>query len=107
MVRKPLITQGYSLAEEVANSISHGIGLVFGIVGLVLLLVQAADTNASATAIIAALSGSCAPENSHAPTARTPTASSVPTAARRHTGDKAPERWRADCVACGRARVPA
>ncbi|MEH8727359.1 hemolysin III family protein, partial [Klebsiella pneumoniae] len=30
MVRKPLITQGYSLAEEVANSISHGIGLVFG-----------------------------------------------------------------------------
>jgi hemolysin III len=50
MVRKPLITQGYSLAEEVANSISHGIGLVFGIVGLVLLLVQA-DTNASATAI--------------------------------------------------------
>ncbi|HAW44003.1 hemolysin III family protein, partial [Klebsiella pneumoniae] len=51
MVRKPLITQGYSLAEEVANSISHGIGLVFGIVGLVLLLVQAADTNASATAI--------------------------------------------------------
>ncbi|HBW9850971.1 hemolysin III family protein, partial [Xanthomonas citri pv. citri] len=24
MVRKPLITQGYSLAEEVANSISHG-----------------------------------------------------------------------------------
>ena len=51
MVRKPLITQGYSLAEEVANSISHGIGLVFGIVGLVLLLVQAVDTNASATAI--------------------------------------------------------
>lgn len=26
MVRKPLITQGYSLAEEVANSISHGSG---------------------------------------------------------------------------------
>ena len=51
MGRKPLITQGYSLAEEVANSISHGIGLVFGIVGLVLLLVQAVDTNASATAI--------------------------------------------------------
>ena len=51
MVRKPLITQGYSLAEEVANSISHGIGLVFGIVGLVLLLVQAVDSNASATAI--------------------------------------------------------
>ncbi|NYY80042.1 hypothetical protein DMH17_16480 [Raoultella planticola] len=36
---------------RVANSISHGIGLVFGIVGLVLLLVQAVDSNASATAI--------------------------------------------------------
>ncbi|VTN11599.1 hemolysin [Raoultella terrigena] len=51
MVRKPLITQGYSLAEEIANSISHGIGLVFGIVGLVLLLVQAVDANAGAMAI--------------------------------------------------------
>ena len=51
MVSKPLIAQGYSLAEEIANSISHGIGLVFGIVGLVLLLVQAVDTNASAMAI--------------------------------------------------------
>ena len=34
MVQKPLIKQGYSLAEEIANSVSHGIGLVFGIVGL-------------------------------------------------------------------------
>ena len=51
MASRPLIAQGYSLAEEVANSISHGIGLVFGIVGLVLLLVQAVDTNASAMAI--------------------------------------------------------
>ena len=51
MVSKPLTTQGYSLAEEIANSISHGVGLVFGIVGLVLLLVQAVDTNASALAI--------------------------------------------------------
>lgn len=39
------------MAEEIANSISHGIGLVFGIVGLILLLVQAFDTNASVTAI--------------------------------------------------------
>ena len=51
MVSRPLIAQGYSLAEEIANSISHGIGLVFGIVGLVLLLVQAVDANASAMAI--------------------------------------------------------
>lgn len=45
------MTQGYSLAEEIANSISHGIGLVFGIVGLVLLLVQAVEANAGMTAI--------------------------------------------------------
>ncbi|WNN47938.1 hemolysin III family protein [Siccibacter colletis] len=52
MVRQPSTTQGYSLSEEIANSISHGIGLVFGIVGLVLLLVQATDANANATAIV-------------------------------------------------------
>lgn len=51
MVEKPLNTKGYSVAEEVANSISHGIGLVFGIVGLILLLVQALDNHASVTAI--------------------------------------------------------
>ena len=61
MVQKPLIAQGYSLAEEIANSISHGIGLVFGIVGLVLLLVQAVDTNASATGRSAAGSSSRRP----------------------------------------------
>jgi len=52
MVSKPLIEKGYSLAEEIANSISHGIGLVFGIVGLVLLLIQAVDANANVMAII-------------------------------------------------------
>ncbi|WP_369115508.1 hemolysin III family protein [Edwardsiella tarda] len=41
----------YSLAEEVANSISHGIGFILGIVGLVLLLVQASDSGADAIAI--------------------------------------------------------
>lgn len=51
MARKERVVQGYSLAEEIANSISHGIGLVFGIVGLVLLLIQAVDTRAGATAI--------------------------------------------------------
>ncbi|MHA0982068.1 PAQR family membrane homeostasis protein TrhA [Kosakonia cowanii] len=51
MVKKPLIAQGYTLAEEIANSISHGIGLVFGIVGLVLLLGQAVDAHASILAI--------------------------------------------------------
>lgn len=43
--------QGYPWAEEIANSLSHGVGLLFGIVGLVLLLVQAVSENASAMAI--------------------------------------------------------
>ncbi|ORM70334.1 hemolysin III family protein [Pantoea wallisii] len=51
MVQNRMIAQGYSLAEEIANSISHGIGCLFGIVGLVLLLTQAIDMQASATAI--------------------------------------------------------
>ncbi|MBJ7222646.1 MULTISPECIES: PAQR family membrane homeostasis protein TrhA [unclassified Brenneria] len=48
---KNLWESGYSLAEEIANSISHGIGLVFGIVGLVLLLVQAVNNGADSVAI--------------------------------------------------------
>ncbi|BDH44697.1 hemolysin III family protein [Salmonella enterica subsp. enterica serovar Choleraesuis] len=51
MASKPLMAQGYSLAEEIANSVSHGIGLVFGIVGLVLLLIQAVSANAGAMAV--------------------------------------------------------
>lgn len=43
--------QGYPWAEEIANSLSHGVGLVFGIVALVLLLVQAVGDNASTMAI--------------------------------------------------------
>ncbi len=30
----------YSQGEELANSITHGIGMIFGIVGLVLLLIK-------------------------------------------------------------------
>ncbi|QKJ88532.1 hemolysin III family protein [Paramixta manurensis] len=51
MSGKGLLAQGYSLAEEIANSISHGIGCVFGIIGLVLLLTQAVDMRAGTTAI--------------------------------------------------------
>ncbi|MBG6240836.1 MAG: hemolysin III family protein [Candidatus Symbiopectobacterium sp. Dall1.0] len=42
---------GYTLAEEIANSISHGAGVVLGIVGLVVVLVQAVDNGATSTAI--------------------------------------------------------
>ncbi|MBG6245553.1 hemolysin III family protein [Candidatus Symbiopectobacterium sp. 'North America'] len=41
---------GYTLAEEIANNISHGAGVVLGIVGLVL-LVQAVDNGATSMAI--------------------------------------------------------
>ncbi|MBC7001454.1 hemolysin III family protein [Photobacterium sp. BZF1] len=49
---KQLATEsGYSVREEVANSISHGLGMVFGIIGLVLLLVQAVSNGADALSI--------------------------------------------------------
>lgn len=51
MAQNRIIAQGYSLAEEMANSISHGIGCIFGVVGLVLLLTQAVDMRADTTAI--------------------------------------------------------
>ena len=51
MSQHRIITQGYCLAEEIANSISHGLGCLFGIVGLVLLLTQAVEMRADALAI--------------------------------------------------------
>lgn len=51
MTEKSLSGQVYSFAEEIANSISHGIGFIFGIVGLVLLLVQASESQAGIIAI--------------------------------------------------------
>ncbi|MFC0142214.1 hemolysin III family protein [Erwinia mallotivora] len=51
MANKALLAHGYSLAEEVANSISHGIGCILGIVGLLLLLNHAIDTQAGIMAI--------------------------------------------------------
>ncbi|MEM6160416.1 hemolysin III family protein [Erwinia sp. P6884] len=51
MTEKSLTEQDYSPAEEMANSISHGIGFLFGIVGLVLLLMQATESHADFLAI--------------------------------------------------------
>ncbi len=51
MVKHPVLAQGYSVAEEIANSVSHGIGCVFGIVGLILLLAQAMEMQADITTI--------------------------------------------------------
>lgn len=42
----------YSVKEEVANAISHGVGLILGIVGLVVLLVKAVDHRADALTIV-------------------------------------------------------
>lgn len=46
-----LLAEGYSIAEEIANSVSHGLGIILGIVGLVLMLNQAGENGADATAI--------------------------------------------------------
>lgn len=43
---------GYSFAEEIANSISHGLGCLFGIVGLVLMLNQAIERQADTLTFI-------------------------------------------------------
>lgn len=40
------LSSSYSLLEEIANSISHGLGCIFGLVGLVLLLMQESETHA-------------------------------------------------------------
>ncbi|MDA0150645.1 PAQR family membrane homeostasis protein TrhA [Vibrio sp. LaRot3] len=41
----------YSVKEEIANTVTHGLGMVLGIVGLVLLLIKALDHNADALTI--------------------------------------------------------
>ncbi|MFS2225494.1 PAQR family membrane homeostasis protein TrhA [Pantoea sp. B65] len=51
MTNNSLAVEGYSLAEEIANSISHGLGCILGIIGLVLLLNQAIDARAGVIAI--------------------------------------------------------
>lgn len=50
MGNKPL-AKSYSLAEEIANSVSHGVGVIFGIVSLVLMLNQAGQAGANALAL--------------------------------------------------------
>ena len=47
-----LLTKRYSLKEEIANSISHGLGVVFSIVALTILLVYSIS-NSNITAIVA------------------------------------------------------
>lgn len=51
MTQHRIFPKGYSVGEEVANSISHGLGCLFGIAGLVLLLVRAVGDNAGAMTI--------------------------------------------------------
>ncbi|MBE4607468.1 PAQR family membrane homeostasis protein TrhA [Vibrio navarrensis] len=41
----------YSVREEVANALTHALGMVFGIVGLILLLLKAAEHNADTLTI--------------------------------------------------------
>ncbi len=41
----------YTTGEEIANSITHGLGMLFGIVGLIILLIKASDHSADALTI--------------------------------------------------------
>ncbi|WP_406705459.1 hemolysin III family protein [Sodalis sp.] len=50
-MRNKTLAKSYSLAEEIANSVSHGVGVIFGIVGLVLMLNQAGEAGATALAV--------------------------------------------------------
>lgn len=43
---------GYRWKEELLNSLSHGVGIIFGIVGLVLLLLKAEASDADALTIV-------------------------------------------------------
>lgn len=44
-------SSSYSVKEEIANTITHALGMVLGIVGLVLLLIKATDHNADTLTI--------------------------------------------------------
>ncbi|SFN08068.1 hemolysin III [Izhakiella capsodis] len=52
MAESSVLGEEYSLAEEIANSISHGIGCVLGMIGLVLMLKQAVELKEGTTAIV-------------------------------------------------------
>lgn len=45
------LENGYSVREEIANSFSHGLGVIFGVIGLYLLIVKAVDHDADALTI--------------------------------------------------------
>ena len=54
---QPILNSVYSKAEELANSTSHGIGIILGIIGLVsMLLVAGSETSRLASAIIYGMS---------------------------------------------------
>ncbi|RBP78770.1 hemolysin III [Shewanella putrefaciens] len=42
-VKKPVKSRPYSIKEEIANSVSHGLGVIAGIVALVLMLLKGQD----------------------------------------------------------------
>ncbi len=44
ITKKPLNISGYSLNEEIANSLSHGLGVLAGITGLIAMLLKGMDS---------------------------------------------------------------
>lgn len=51
------VVKHYSLAEEIANSISHGAGVVFGVIALFLLLISAVEMNDAVRIVSASIYG--------------------------------------------------
>ena len=46
-------TASYSLGEEIANSVTHGVAAIFSVVGLILMVTLAALRSQSAVAVTA------------------------------------------------------
>ena len=51
MTKHRFFPKGYSVGEEIANSLSHGLGCLFGVAGLLLLLNRAITSHADAITI--------------------------------------------------------
>ena len=56
-------TASYSLGEEIANSVTHGVAAIFSVVGLILMVTLAALRSQSAVAVTAASAAIAARRN--------------------------------------------
>lgn len=57
--KKQLLSKRYTLKEEIANSITHGIGVLFGVVSLILLLVLSIRKGRTISIVAFSIYGTC------------------------------------------------